>query len=73
MPTGQPAKRRDWLKLNTAWVVYGLVVGRDQSGGGLHGLRGTLGDIKISVITGSMLLFVAAQMFWLYRTGRLKP
>jgi intracellular septation protein len=65
-------ERRDWLKLNTAWVIYGIVIGAINlivvySVSEAHWVMA-----KIIIVTGSMLLFIAGQIFWLVRTGRLK-
>jgi len=65
-------ERRDWLKLNTAWVLYGLVVGAINlivvyTVSEAHWVM-----VKLVIVMGSMLLFIAGQMFWLVRSGKLK-
>ena len=65
-------KRADWLKLNAAWVVYGLVTGAINLVLVYTVSEDVWVDTKIPLIMGSMLLFLVAQMFWLYRRGQLR-
>jgi intracellular septation protein len=65
--------RSDWLKLNTSWVLYCLLVGGINLVVVYTVSEAHWVMVKIIIVTGSMLLFVAGQMLWLVRTGRLKP
>lgn len=65
-------ERADWLKLNAAWVVYGLVTGTINLVLVYTVSEDVWVDTKIPLIFGSMVLFLAAQMLWLYRRGKLK-
>jgi intracellular septation protein len=65
-------ERADWLKLNAAWVVYGLTVGAINLVLVYTVSEDVWVDTKIPLIMGSMVLFLTAQMVWLYRRGKLK-
>jgi len=65
-------ERRDWLKLNTAWVLYGLVMGAVNLVVAYHASEATWVNVKLYGLTGSMFLFMVGQMLWLQLTGRLK-
>lgn len=65
-------ERADWLKLNTAWVLYGLAVGAINLIVVYTVSEASWVVVKLVVVTGSMILFVGGQILWLVRTGRLK-
>jgi intracellular septation protein len=65
-------ERRDWLKLNTAWVLYGLVMGSVNLAVAYHASEATWVNVKLYGLTGSMFLFIVGQMLWLQLSGRLK-
>jgi intracellular septation protein len=64
-------ERRDWLKLNYAWVLYGLVFGVVNIVVAYHASEDAWVNLKLFGLTGSMFLFVLAQVFWLHRRGKL--
>jgi intracellular septation protein len=64
-------ERRDWLKLNWAWVLYGLVIGTANIVVAYSVPEDTWVSLKIPGLMGSMLLFLVGQMFWLQRSGKL--
>jgi intracellular septation protein len=64
--------RRDWLKLNTAWVLYGLLMGVVNLVVAYHASESTWVNVKLYGLTGSMFLFMVGQLLWLQFTGRLK-
>jgi intracellular septation protein len=65
-------ERRDWLKLNTAWVLYGLVIGAVNVVLIYSVSESAWVSTKIPLLMGSMVLFIVAQMAWLYRRGVFK-
>ncbi|MET0282268.1 MAG: inner membrane-spanning protein YciB [Steroidobacteraceae bacterium] len=64
--------RRDWLKLNTAWIVYGVVVGAINLFVAYHAPEATWVNVKTYGLPGSMFVFLLGQMAWLQMTGKLK-
>lgn len=67
-----PMTRRDWLQLNAAWIVYGLVMGAVNLAVAFHSTESVWVNFKFYGLTASMFLFVLAQMFWLHLRGKLK-
>lgn len=65
-------ERRDWLKLNTAWVLYGLLMGAVNLVVAYHASEATWVNVKLYGLTGSMFLFMVGQLLWLQLSGRLK-
>ncbi len=65
-------ERSDWLKLNAAWVLYGLVMGAVNLFVAYHASEATWVNVKIYGLMGSMFLFIVAQLLWLQLTGKLK-
>jgi len=65
-------ERGDWLKLNTAWVLYGLVMGAVNLQVAYHASEATWVNVKFYGLPGSMFLFLIGQLLWLQLTGRLK-
>lgn len=65
-------ERRDWLRLNTAWVLYGLVMGAINLVVAYHASEATWVNVKLYGLTGSMFLFILGQIAWLQLSGRLK-
>jgi intracellular septation protein len=65
-------ERTDWLKLNIAWVFYGLVVGVINLALVYSVSEDTWVSVKIPLLMGSTVLFLAAQVAWLYFSGKLK-
>lgn len=63
--------RTDWLKLNTAWVVYSLVIGAVNLALVYNVSEEVWVDVKIPLMMGSMVVFVVAQILWLQRRTRL--
>jgi intracellular septation protein len=64
--------RGDWLKLNTAWVLYGLIMGAVNLFVAYNASEATWVNVKIWGMMGSMLLFVIGQFMWLHFSGKLK-
>ena len=62
--------RRDWLKLNHAWVAFGLVAGAANLVVAYSVSEAEWVKIKVFGLTGVMLLFIFAQVAWLYRKGQ---
>ncbi len=65
-------ERRDWLKLNTAWILYGLVMGGVNLYVAYHASEATWVNVKLWGLTGSMFVFIAGQLAWLQLSGKLK-
>ena len=65
-------ERRDWLKLNTAWVLYGLVIGAVNLALIYSVPEEVWVSVKIPLLSGSAVLFMLAQFGWLYFSGKLK-
>ncbi|MFO1503101.1 MAG: septation protein IspZ [Steroidobacteraceae bacterium] len=65
--------RRDWLKLNTAWVVFGLVTGAANLVLAYNVSEADWVKIKAFGLTAVMLVFVVAQTAWLYRRAHPAP
>ncbi|HTQ35584.1 MAG TPA: inner membrane-spanning protein YciB [Steroidobacteraceae bacterium] len=65
-------QRSDWLKLNTAWVLYGLVTGAANLLVAYHASESAWVSMKLWGLTGSMFLFLLGQVLWLQLTGRLR-
>ena len=63
--------RSDWLKVNTAWVVFGLVVGAGNLLVAYNTSEATWVKIKLFGLTGVMLLFLVGQALWL--NSRVRP
>jgi intracellular septation protein len=64
-------ERREWLKLNFAWVLYGLVIGLVNILVAYYASESTWVTVKIVGLTGSMFVFMLGQIFWLYKRGKL--
>jgi intracellular septation protein len=63
--------RRDWLKLNHAWVVFGLVTGAANLVVAYNVSEDLWVKLKVFGLSGVMFVFVIAQTAWLYR--RVQP
>lgn len=64
--------RGDWLKLNTAWVLYGGVAGVANILVALNASESTWVDFKLWGLTGLMFVFLIGQFYWLYARNKLK-
>jgi intracellular septation protein len=64
-------ERREWLQLNSAWVLYGLIFGLINIVVAYNASEATWVTIKIFGLLGSMFLFLLAQIYWLHRRGKL--
>jgi len=62
--------RRDWLKLNYAWVVFGLVVGAANLALAYSVSEELWVKLKVFGLFGLMLVFSIAQMAWLFRRAQ---
>jgi intracellular septation protein len=63
--------RREWLQLNSAWVLYGLIIGLINILVAYYASESTWVTTKFFGLTGSMFLFLLAQLYWLHRRGKL--
>jgi intracellular septation protein len=64
-------ERPEWLQLNWAWVAYGALIGLANIMAAYNVSQDAWVSIKAIGLMGSMFLFLLAQMFWLYRRGKL--
>jgi intracellular septation protein len=64
--------RGEWLKLNTAWVLYGVLTGAANLFVAHYASEDTWVDFKIWGLMGIMFLFLMGQFAWLYARGKLK-
>jgi len=62
--------RRDWLKLNYAWVVFGLVVGAANLALAYNVSEELWVKLKVFGLFGVMLVFSIAQTAWLFRRAQ---
>jgi intracellular septation protein len=58
--------RRDWLALNFAWVAFGILAGAANLYVAYNTSEATWVKIKVFGLTGLMMLFMVAQLFWLH-------
>jgi intracellular septation protein len=65
--------RADWLKLNYAWVVFGLLVGFANIYVAYHTSEATWVKIKVFGLTAAMFVFLVTQMLWLNARGKQHP
>jgi intracellular septation protein len=64
--------RRDWLKLNHAWVVFGLVTGAANLVLAYNVSEAAWVKLKVFGLMGVMIVFSFAQIAWLYRRAQLQ-
>jgi intracellular septation protein len=64
-------ERADWLKLNAAWVVYGIVFGLINLFVVYNASEATWVNVKVYGLTGSLFLFTIGQFLWLSSRGKL--
>jgi intracellular septation protein len=64
--------RGDWLKLNTAWVFYGLLTGAANLYVAFNYSEATWVNFKFWGLMGIMFVFLMGQFAWLYARGKLK-
>jgi intracellular septation protein len=57
--------RSDWLKVNAAWVVFGLLAGIANLVVAYNTSEATWVKTKLFGLTGAMLLFLVGQALWL--------
>jgi intracellular septation protein len=62
--------RRDWLKLNHAWVAFGLLTGAANLVLAYNVSEEQWVKLKVFGLSGVMLLFVIAQTAWVYRRAQ---
>jgi intracellular septation protein len=63
--------RPDWLKLNAAFVVYGVVIGFVNIVVAYQASEATWVNVKVYGLPASMFLFMVGLMFWLHLRGKL--
>jgi intracellular septation protein len=66
-------ERRDWLKLNFSWVVFGVLAGAGNLLVAFYTSEATWVKVKVFGLTGAMMVFVVAQVLWLQSRGKLNP
>jgi intracellular septation protein len=64
--------RADWLKLNAAWVVYGVLIGGLNLFVAYHFSEATWVNAKFYGLPGTMFLFLIGQMLWLHLSGKIR-
>ncbi len=64
--------RGEWLKINTGWVFYGVVAGLANILVALNASEKAWVNFKFFGLTGLMLLFLFAQIYWLHANGKLR-
>jgi len=64
--------RGEWLKLNAAWVLYGLVAGAANILVALYASESTWVNFKLWGLMGLMFVFLLGQFYWLHARGKLK-
>ena len=64
--------RAEWLKLNAAWVLYGILTGAANLVVARYASMDTWVDFKIWGLMGIMFLFLVGQIAWLHARGKLK-
>jgi len=64
--------RGDWLKLNTAWVLYGFSAGTANILVARHAPMSFWVGFKIWGLMGLMIVFLIGQFYWLHARGKLK-
>lgn len=62
--------RRDWLKLNHAWVAFGLITGAANLVLAYSVSEANWVKIKAFGLTAVMLVFIVAQTAWLLRRAQ---
>lgn len=67
-----PMSRSEWLKLNTAWILYGLLAGGANILVATYASESTWVDFKIWGLMGLMFVFLMGQFYWLHANGKLK-
>lgn len=63
--------RGEWLKLNTAWVVYGLAAGALNLVVAFNASENAWVNFKLFGLMGLTFLFLMGQFAWLYARGKL--
>lgn len=64
--------RGEWLRLNTAWVFYGLLAGAANLVVAFNASESTWVNFKLWGLMGLMFLFMLGQFGWLYARGKIK-
>lgn len=65
--------RSDWLKVNAAWVVFGLLTGAANLLVAYNTSEATWVKTKLFGLTAAMLLFLVGQALWLNSRIRQQP
>jgi intracellular septation protein len=63
-------QRRDWMKVNSAWVLFGLLIGLANLYVAYNFSEATWVDVKVFGLPASMFVFLIAQVFWLHARGK---
>jgi intracellular septation protein len=64
--------RRDWLKLNFAWVIFSLAAGAANLVLAYQVSEAAWVKLKVFGLTGAMFLFFIAQTAWLFHRVKLQ-
>ncbi|HUG73147.1 MAG TPA: inner membrane-spanning protein YciB [Steroidobacteraceae bacterium] len=64
--------RGEWLKLNAAWVVYGVVAGTANLLVAYNAPENTWVNFKLWGLMGLMFVFLMGQFYWLHARGKLR-
>ena len=64
--------RGEWLKLNTAWVIYGVLAGTANLLVAFYASENTWVNFKLFGLMGLMFVFFLGQFYWLHARGKLK-
>jgi intracellular septation protein len=65
-------QRPDWMKLNYAWVAFGLIIGAVNLVVAYHASEATWVNVKVYGLPGSTFLFMISQLSWLHFRGKLQ-
>jgi intracellular septation protein len=64
--------RGEWLKLNAAWVLYGVVAGITNLLVAFNASESAWVDFKLWGLMGMMFVFLFGQFAWLHMRGKLR-
>jgi intracellular septation protein len=72
LPDLKPA-RRDWLRVNVAWIVFGLFMGALNLFVVYRYTEAVWANFKVFGVMGAMFIFLFGQLLWLHRRAEAKP
>lgn len=65
--------RADWLRLNFAWIAFGLLAGLGNILVAYQASEATWVKVKVFGLSGAMFVFLLLQMWWLHSRLRVPP